>query len=215
MKKAFLYFCGLLMLACVPENEPSVLEDALEEALKTPNNGVVTFGEKTYIFNQDSNQTISKFVKSSKAYDFTISPESMPIDVNSTLENYRTSGESFLIENEETGEFIRLVNIQEVSANEISFDVEASNGVNLEGFNLQLNNISSENSNLRTTTCWWCIALPVLKLAEAIIDSLGPNIDSNCELAITTCASTGGIPEVELTDDWFGKSCSVECKIPS
>ncbi|MCS5491502.1 hypothetical protein [Algoriphagus limi] len=218
MKKAFLYFCGLLMLACVPENQPSVLEDTLEEALKIPNNGVVTVGEKTYIFNQDPNQGISKFVQSSKVYDFSFSPESMPIDVKSTLENYRTSGDSFIIENEETGEFIRLVNVQEISADKISFDVETSNGLSLEGFNLKLNDIPSENSNSRITTCWWCFALPVLKLAEAIIDSLGPNIDSNCELAITTCANAGGFPDVDLKeeDGWFGKSsCSVECKMPS
>lgn len=214
MKKAFLYCCGLLMFACVPENQPSVLEDALEEALKTPNNGVVTFGEKTYIFNQDPEQGISKFKNSSKVYDFSFSPESMPIDVNSTLENFRTSGDSFTIENEETGEFIRLVDIQEVAADRISFDVEASNGLSLEGFDLQLNNNSSENSNLRTTTCWACL-IPLIKLAEAIIDSIGDNIDSNCALAINSCANAGGVPDVELKDGWFEKSCSVECKMPS
>ena len=203
--------CFIFLASCEFNQEIEDVNFELAEAMKADNNGILMIGEKTYVFNNNANETITKFVKKTKGYEFFYNQESLNIDKENGYQNFRVSEGNYIIENEATGEFLKFINFKESGDGVVTFDVIASNGTVLRDltFNYPIDNAeSSVNSRV---TCVWCYAIPLIKLAEAVLDSIGDNLDSNCALAMNLCANGGGVPEVELTEGFFGSSCSVTC----
>ncbi|REG92117.1 hypothetical protein [Algoriphagus antarcticus] len=202
--------------ACELDQTEIIPNDDLTQALENDNQGVLRIGEKTYIFNENSKGTITKFAGNSRKYEFLYDTESLNIKPDYQRENYRLTEDSFIIENELTGEYLKFVNVDESKSGTISFDVELSNGLKLENLNFVIPpNDSLGSANSRTdVACVLCYIYVFEKILDSILDQLGDNFDSNCALALNNCANSGGVAELKLSDGWFGSSCEVSCQLP-
>jgi hypothetical protein len=195
----------------IVEKESDLIEDDLTLTLKSENLGVLKFENKTYVFNKNSQGSISKFLDESKTGEFNFVESSLNLKEDS-FENLRVVDDSFQITNSVTGEFIEVFNLSQDKDGLLNFDIKTSTGVTLEGFNYLVPNAKSAFSpNARTQTCWLCWGIVLEKLAEVILDSVGDNFDSNCAKAIVACGENG-VATITIIDGWFMDSCEVECK---
>ena len=195
----------------IVEKESDLIEDDLTLTLKSENLGVLKFENKTYVFNKNSQGTISKFLDESKTGEFNFVESSLNLKEDS-FENLRVVDDSFQITNSVTGEFIEVFNLSQDKDGLLNFDIKTSTGVTLEGFNYLVPNAKSAIfPNARTQTCWLCWGIVLEKLAEVILDSVGDNFDSNCAKAIVACGENG-VATITIIDGWFIDSCEVECK---
>jgi hypothetical protein len=195
----------------IVEKESDLIEDDLTLTLKSENLGVLKFENKTYVFNKNSQGTISKFLDESKTGEFNFVESSLNLKEDS-FENLRVVDDSFQITNSVTGEFIEVFNLSQDKDGLLNFDIKTSTGVTLEGFNYLVPNAKSAFfPNARTQTCWLCWGIVLEKLAEVILDSVGDNFDSNCSKAIVACGENG-VATITIIDGWFMDSCEVECK---
>jgi hypothetical protein len=195
----------------IVEKESGLIEDDLTLILKSENLGVLKFENKTYVFNKNSQGSISKFLDESKTGEFNFVESSLNLKEDS-FENLRVVDDSFQITNSVTGEFIEVFNLSQDKDGLLNFDIKTSTGVTLEGFNYLVPNAKTATaSNARTQTCWICIGIIFQKVLESVLDELGDNIDSNCAKAIVACGE-GGVANITLIDGWFTDSCEVECK---
>jgi hypothetical protein len=195
----------------IVEKESDLIEDDLTLTLKSENLGVLKFENKTYVFNKNSQGSISKFLDESKTGEFNFVESSLNLKED-TFENLRVVDDSFQITNSVTGEFIEVFNLSQYKDGLLNFDIKTSTGVTLEGFNYLVPNANSAFfPNARTQTCWLCWGIVLEKLAEVILDSVGDNFDSNCSKAIVACGENG-VATITIIDGWFMDSCEVECK---
>jgi hypothetical protein len=195
----------------IVEKESGLIEDDLTLILKSENLGVLKFENKTYVFNKNSQGSISKFLDESKVGEFNFVESSLNLKEDS-FENLRVVDDSFQITNSVTGEFIEVFNLSQDKDGLLNFDIKTSTGVTLEGFNYLVPNAKSAFfPNARTQTCWLCWGIVLEKLAEVILDSVGDNFDSNCSKAIVACGENG-VANITIIDGWFMDSCEVECK---
>lgn len=195
----------------IVEKESDLIEDDLTLTLKSENLGVLKFENKTYVFNKNSQGSISKFLDESKTGEFNFVESSLNLKED-TFENLRVVDDSFQITNSVTGEFIEVFNLSQDKDGLLNFDIKTSTGVTLEGFNYLVPNAKSAFfPNARTQTCWLCWGIVLEKLAEVILDSVGDNFDSNCSKAIVACGENG-VATITIIDGWFMDSCEVECK---
>jgi len=200
-----------LMASCSLVEKENKLTDDLTLALKSENLGILKHENKTYVFNKNAQNSISKFVDQAKVSEFKFVESSLNLKEDS-FENLRVSNNSFQITNSVTGEYIEVFNLVQNSEGVIGFDIRTSNGKTLKGYNyLVSSDIHINASNARTQTCWLCWGIVIERLAEAVLDSLGDDFDSNCAKAISACGENG-VANIELIDGWFQDSCTVECK---
>lgn len=183
----------------------------MDQALLEKNKGVLLFKDNTYIFNENSANTITKFVKDEKNYEFKYIQSSLNINEEEMYKKYRTDDDSYRINNQVTGEYIDILNLKENEDGSIEFDITSSSNITLNNLKLfyPIEN-STNNINNRTEICYWCIAIPI-SLIDAAIDLLSDTFDSNCSQAISSCG-TNGVANIEITEGWFSSSCTVECK---
>jgi len=204
--------------ACDLDQTEIISNDDLTQALEDDNKGVLRIGENTYIFNGNSKGTITKFKGNSRKHEFFYDTESLNIKPENQQENFRLTENSFIIENEVTDEYLKLLNVDESKPGTISFDVELSNGLKLENLSLIIPpNDSLSSANSRTSVAVPCpVCWPIAYVLAAILDELGDDAYSICALALTNCANAGGIAEMEATEGgWFtDSSCSVKCQLP-
>lgn len=192
------------------EKEGGTLDD-LDLALKSENLGVLKFENKTYVFNKNPQQSISKFVDQSKVSEFRFDRASLNLKENS-LENLRVVENTLQLTNHVTGEFIEFFNLNESEPGSLNFDVRTSTGVILTGLSyLGFDEASATSPNSRIQTCWYCYAVLAGAVLDSVLDSLGDNFDSNCSKAISACGDNG-VANVTITEGWFSSSCQVECK---
>jgi hypothetical protein len=215
MKNLNILVLGILITfftSCsIVEKESGLIEDDLTLTLKSENLGVLNFENKTYVFNKNSQGSISKFLDESKVGEFNFVESSLNLKEDS-FENLRVVDDSFQITNSVTGEFIEVFNLSQDKDGLLNFDIKTSTGVTLEGFNYLVPNAKSAFfPNARTQTCWLCWGIVLEKLAEVILDSVGDNFDSNCSKAIVACGENG-VATITIIDGWFMDSCEVECK---
>ncbi len=215
MKNLNILVLGILITfftSCsIVEKESGIIEDDLTLTLKSENLGVLNFENKTYVFNKNSQGSISKFLDESKVGEFNFVESSLNLKEDS-FENLRVVDDSFQITNSVTGEFIEVFNLSQDKDGLLNFDIKTSTGVTLEGFNYLVPNAKSAFfPNARTQTCWLCWGIVLEKLAEVILDSVGDNFDSNCSKAIVACGENG-VATITIIDGWFMDSCEVECK---
>jgi hypothetical protein len=195
----------------IVEKESDLIEDDLTLTLKSENLGVLKFENKTYVFNKNPQESISKFIDKTKVGEFNYVESSLNLKEES-FENLRVVDDSFQITNSVTGEFIEVFNLSQDKDGLLNFDIKTSTGLTLEGFNYLVPNAKSATaSNARTQTCWLCWGIVLEKLAEVILDSVGDNFDSNCAKAIVACGENG-VANITIIDGWFVDSCEVECK---
>ncbi|SFT75309.1 hypothetical protein SAMN04489724_2029 [Algoriphagus locisalis] len=201
---------------CEFDQTEIILNDDLTQALEDDNKGVLRIGENTYIFNDNSKGTITKYKRNSRKHEFLYDTESLNINLENLQENYRLKDDSFIIENEVTDEYLKLLNVDESKPGTISFDVELSNGLKFENLNFTIPPSDSMGSaNSRTSVaCPWC--WPLAYFLAAILDELGDDVYSICALALNNCANAGGVAELEVTEGgWFSEStCTVNCQLP-
>jgi len=202
---------ALISSCSLVEKESSLTEDDLTLTLKSENLGVLKFENKTYVFNKNPQESISKFIDKTKVGEFNYVESSLNLKEDS-FENLRVVDDSFQITNSVSGEFIEVFNLSQDKDGLLNFDIKTSTGVTLEGFNYLVPNAKSATaSNARTQTCWLCWGIVLEKLAEVILDSVGDNFDSNCAKAIVACGENG-VANITIIDGWFEDSCEVECK---
>ena len=195
----------------IVEKESDLIEDDLTLTLKSENLGVLKFENKTYVFNKNPQESISKFIDKTKVGEFNYVESSLNLKEDS-FENLRVVDDSFQITNRVTGEFIEVFNLSQNEGGSLNFDIRTSTGTTLEGFKyLVPSQKSATASTARTQTCWICWGIVLEKLAEVILDSVGDNFDSNCAKAIVACGENG-VANITIIDGWFVDSCEVECK---
>jgi hypothetical protein len=212
MLKKLVFSLGFaFMTSCsVIEIEGGITDD-LNLALKSENLGVLKLENKTYVFNNNTQKSISKFENQFKVSEFKYDENSLNLKEDS-FENLRVKNNSFQITNSVTGEYIEILNLSENKEGVLSFDIRTSNGKTLKGFEyFSKNDTLTSSSNLRTQTCWLCWGVVLEALVESILDSLGDNFDSNCAKAISACGENG-LAKIQIIDGWFQDSCIVECK---
>jgi hypothetical protein len=213
--KLFKFSLSLILIAfftgCEIVEPDKTNINELDQALEEKNKGVLLFKDNTYIFNENSENTITKFVKDEKNYEFKYIQSSLNINEEEMYKKYRTDIDSYRINNQVTGEYIDIFNLKENKDGSIAFDIKSSSNITLNNLKLfyPMKNPTNDINN-RTEICYWCISIP-LALIDAALDLLSDDFDSNCSKAISSCG-TNGVANIEITEGWFSSSCTVECK---
>ncbi len=98
MKNLNILVLGILITfftSCsIVEKESGIIEDDLTLTLKSENLGVLNFENKTYVFNKNSQGSISKFLDESKVGEFNFVESSLNLKEDS-FENLRVVDDSF------------------------------------------------------------------------------------------------------------------------
>lgn len=211
MKNTYKLFSGVLLLcialySCSADTDEAPQESALETELKLENAGVYEIGSTTYVFKK-TGETI-KFINEDRAFDFEFGNE---MSFTAQRSGSRHTGESLLITNSETGEFVKYAHFEELKNGEIKFDIELSTGqkfysvVYTPGKNSPEPFKWHEEPPMAFTTT----------ILEATIQDSQQKLSPSCKSAIEACVSSGGYASVVLNNQhgWFTTpaTCEVVC----
>ena len=186
----FVFFAGLNSCS---EDDNLMIADSIE------NNNSDNLYSKNYknnIYEVNAKGEVSKVMSNGKSYRIFLSKDNSQI---STIIH-----DNFMqIRNTNTGEYMDIKNIKR-NDKLISFDVQTSDGVSLNGFTLT-NNYNADDK----ISPWWLVVLVV----DVLIELTDASSLEECTDAMDSlnCPS-GSSAYMEFSDGWFSTSCSVGCK---
>ena len=185
----FVFFDGLN--SCF-EDDNLMIADSIE------NNNSDNLYSKNYknnIYEVNAKGEISKVMSNGKSYRILLSEDNSQIS-SIIHDNFMQ------IRNINTGEYMDIKNIIR-NDKLITFDVQTSTGISLNGFTL-VNNYNADDK-----ICpWWLIVVVI----DTLIELTDASSLEQCTAAMNelNCAS-GSSPYMEFSDGWFGTRCSVGC----
>ncbi len=208
----------IITFSCEESENNIISALTLEEAIKGPNNGILSWGNETFVF-EASGDFIRKFEGEQNKYNFDYVAETK-FQKTKNSKKYHLSKkyeDQFVIENPETDEYIIFKNIVQLDEYVVKFDVVTSVGKTFESFVFDYSGKiknSTEYNTSKKTACPWCwpTAWLVAEIIEAIMETNSDDFDSNCRRAIEACGEHG-VASIKITDGgWFGvDTCEVIC----
>lgn len=211
MKNTYKLISGVFILcialySCSTETEEVPQESALEMELKLNNAGVIEIGSTTYVF-KTTGETV-KFINEDRAFDFEFGNE---MNFTAQRSGSRHVGESLLITNSETGEFVKYVHFEELKNGALKFDIELSTGQKFNSVVYTPGKSSPESSKWHEEPP---LALTTTVL-KATLQNSQQDLSSSCKAAIEACKRSGGHASVVLNNQqgWFTTpaTCEVVC----